>query len=328
VTPRTPTKTQARPESGGGLATWARPRLATVTDYGRRVFNGLAEDNAFFLAGGVAFSLLLALVPFVLLLVVGLSFVLGRSPEQAASTVVALTESFLPRDAFEAAAVLRTIVDDVLRTRGAVGLGAGLGFVWTATRLFGSLRAVLAIVLDRDERSIVAGKLFDVGAAFVTTVLVVLWVVVSTYLTIATDRGTAFLADIGVRLDALGALTYAMGRALGFALLGVTFYGLYRGLPRRRPSREAALVAALIAASLFELARHLYTIFLVQVSPSTLYTGTIAVIVSVVFWVYYGALLFLLGAEVAQAHELRRDELARLASVPDPPAATRSRRPS
>jgi membrane protein len=306
----------------------ARPRLDTVTDYGRRVFNGLAEDNAFFLAGGVAFSLLLALVPFVLLLVVGLSFALGRSPEQATTTVVALTESFLPRDAFEAAAVLRTIVDDVLRTRGAVGIGAGLGFVWTATRLFGSLRAVLAIVLDRDERSIVAGKLFDVGAAFVTTLLVVLWVVLSTYLTIAGDRGTTFLAGLGVRLDALGALSYWLGRALGFSLLCLTFYGLYRGLPRRRPSREAALIAALIAAALFELARHLYTLFVVQLSPSTLYTGTIAVIVSVVFWVYYGALLFLLGAEVAQAHELRRDELARLATVPDPKPATRGRRSS
>jgi membrane protein len=303
-----------------------RPRLATVTDYGRRVVGGLADDNAFFLAGGVAFSLLLALVPFVLLLVVGLSFVLGRSPEQAAITVVALAESFLPRDAFEAAAVLRTIVDDVLRTRGAVGFGAGLGFVWTATRLFGSLRAVLAIVSDRDERGIVVGKLFDVGAAFVTTVLVVLWVVISTYLSIATDRGTAFLAGIGVRLDALGVLSYALGRTVGFVLLGVVFYGLYRGLPRRRPSREACLVAALVAATLFELARHLYALVWGQLSPSTLYTGTIAVIVSVVFWVYYAALLFLLGAEVAQAHELRRHELARLASVPDPSVSAPSRR--
>lgn len=307
----------------------ARPRLATVTDYVRRVFKGLAEDNAFFLAGGVAFSLLLALVPFVLLLVVGLSFALGRTPEQAAETVVALTESFLPRNAVEAAAVLRSIVDDVLRTRGAVGIGAAVGFVWTATRLFGSLRAVLAIVLDREERGIVAGKLFDVLAAFATSILVVLWVVVSTYFTMATDRGTAFLADLGVRLEAVGALSYGLGRALGFTLLCVTFYGIYRGLPRTRPSREAALIASLVAAVLLEVARQLYTVFLVQISPSSLYTGTIAVIVSVVFWVYYGALLFLLGAEVAQAHELRREELSRLASVPDPaPAATRKSRSS
>jgi hypothetical protein len=46
--------------------------------------------------------------------------------------------------------------------------------------------------------------------------------------------------------------------------------------------------------------------------PSSLYTGTIAVVVAVVFWTYYGALLFLLGGELAQAVELRRLELAAL----------------
>lgn len=294
------------------------PRVDTVADYVRRVWNGLAEDNAFFLAGGIAFSLLLALVPLVLLLVVGLSFTLGRHPEQALGTVVRLTETFLPADAFEAGAVLRTMVEDVLRTRGAVGIGAAIGFVWTSTRLFGSLRAVLSLVLDRSDRGIVAGKLFDVVASFATTLLVVLWVVVSTYLSIASERGTELLAHLGVRLEAIGALTYVGGRVASFVLLALTFYGLYRGLPRRRPSMQATLLAALVAATLFELARHLFTLVIGVASPGTLYTGTIAVIVSVVFWMYYGAILFVLGAEVAQAHELRAAELAALASVPDP----------
>jgi membrane protein len=58
--------------------------------------------------------------------------------------------------------------------------------------------------------------------------------------------------------------------------------------------------------------------------------------VAVVFWTYYSAFLFLLGGEVAQAYELRRNELARLeasdvaarsvvpaASPTRPPPATR-----
>jgi membrane protein len=39
----------------------------------RRVWNQSAEDNVPFLAGGLAFNTLLALVPFVLLLISGLS---------------------------------------------------------------------------------------------------------------------------------------------------------------------------------------------------------------------------------------------------------------
>ena len=37
-----------------------------------------------------------------------------------------------------------------------------------------------------------------------------------------------------------------------------------------------------------------------------MYTGTIAAVVIVVLWVYYAALIFVLGGEVAQVHELRR----------------------
>lgn len=317
TTPKLP-RTPVPPERVGWRAVLARPRLAVVADYSRRVYNGLANDNAFFLAGGVAFSLLLALVPFVLLLVVALTFALGRRPEQAAETVVSLAEMFLPRDSFEAGAVLRTIVDDVLRTRGAVGIGAALGFVWTSTRLFGSLRAVLSIVLDRSERGIVAGKLFDVVAALLTSLLVLVWVVLVTYLSIATNQGASLLQSLGVQMETLGTLSYLVGRAVGFGLVAFTFYALYHGLPRKRPSREAAWLAALVASSLFEIARHVYAMLLVQFSPGSLYTGTIAVIVSIVFFVYYGAFLFLLGAEVAQAHELRHEELARLRATPAP----------
>ncbi len=304
----TPPRIQAPPDVDGWRTFFVRPRVAIFADYARRVYNGLANDNAFFLAGGVAFSLLLALVPFVLLLVVGLTFAFGRSPEDAAATVVDLATRFLPRDAFEFGAVLRTIVDDVLRTRGAVGIGAALGFVWTSTRLFGSLRAVLSIVMDRNERGIVAGKLFDVFAAAAATLLVVVWVIISTYLSIATDTGTSLLADLGVRMETLGTLTYILGRVIGFSLIVFTFYAMYHGLPRNRHSRAAAFTGAVVASILFEIARYLFALLVVRFAPGSLYTGTIAVIVSVVFWVYYAALLFLVGAEVAQAHEQRRDE--------------------
>jgi len=132
------------------------------------------------------------------------------------------------------------------------------------------------------------------------------------------------LANLGVRMETLGTLTYLIGRGLGFALVAFTFYALYHGLPRKRPSREAAWLAALVASSLFEIARQMFAVLFVRFSPSSLYTGSIAVIVSIVFFVYYGAVLFLLGAEVAQAHELRREELVRLRSVPEPVLRTRS----
>jgi membrane protein len=198
----------------------------------------------------------------------------------------------------------------VLKTRGAVSLYAAIGFAWFSTRLFGSLRSVLALIFDGTDRGIVAGKVFDFGATIVATVAVAAYVVFSTYLDLATTRGLSLLSALGLRESAMNGITYVTGRAVALALVFVLFLALYRGLPRRRPRLRVAVVGAGTASVLFEIARHVFALIVRHFDPSSLYTGTIAAVVAVVFWTYYGALLFMIGGEVAQAWELRRGQLA------------------
>ena len=265
-----------------------------------------------FLAGGLAFNVLLALLPFVLLLISGLSFLLGREPEQAANTVTALVDRLLPSGATAPGELLRGVVADVHNTRGAVTAYSAIGFAWFSTRLSGSLRSVLALIFDGTDRGIVAGKIFDFVATIIATVAIVVYVVISTYVDLATTRGLALLQETGLRSEAMGAVGYVLGRLMALAVVFVLFYAMYRGLPRRRPSMRIAAVGAVTASILFEIARHLFVLIVARFDPSSLYTGTIAAIVAIVFWTYYGALLFLIGGEVAQAYDLRRAELAAL----------------
>src|SRR6188768_1489771 len=86
-------------------------------DVVRRVWVQSAEDNVFFLAGGLAFNVLLALLPFMLLLVSGMALLLGAQPEQAARTIVGLMQAFLPDDAPSATELLRSVIEDVQRTK-------------------------------------------------------------------------------------------------------------------------------------------------------------------------------------------------------------------
>lgn len=281
-------------------------------DIVRRVWRQSAEDNVPFLAGGLAFNILLALLPFVLLLMAGLSFLLGSEPAEAAATVTALIERLLPNDAPSASDLLRGIITDVLATRGTVTVYSAIGFAWFSTRLFGSLRSVLALIFDGTDRGIVAGKLFDFGATIIATLLVVVYVVFSAYLDLATTRGLALLREIGLREGAMSGVAYVVGRLLALSVVLSLFYALYRGLPRRRPTLSVSLVGAATATLLFEVARHAFAIVVRHVDPGSLYTGSIAAIVAVVFWTYYSAFLFLIGGEVAQAFDLRRGELAAL----------------
>ena len=48
----------------------------TLRDYAKRVWDNSGEDNVLFLAGGIAFNLILAALPFILLLVAGVTLLL------------------------------------------------------------------------------------------------------------------------------------------------------------------------------------------------------------------------------------------------------------
>jgi membrane protein len=279
----------------------------SVRDYAKRVWDNSGEDNVFFLASGVAFNILLAALPFILLLISGLAHVLNRSLDQSSAEVIALVDRLLPQHVENPNNPVHALVDDAVRVSGAVGLWSAVGFVWFSTRLFGSLRAVLAEVFDIEhERGIVQGKIFDIQLTVVSTVLVTAYFLLTAYLAVATTRGVAVLRAIGLRESVMGGLEYWMGRLLAFAFLIAMFYGLYRYLPLRRIRPRTALLAAFFTSVMFELARNVFTAYVARANPGSIYTGTIAAIIILVLWVYYAALIFVLGGEVAQVYDLRR----------------------
>src|SRR5262249_19835435 len=155
------------------------------------------EDNIFFLASGIAFNLLLAIVPFFLLLASGLAYFLKQSPDVTASEIQALADRLLPPHAETTQGGLHQLLADILKTHGAVTLYSAIGFVWFSTRLFGTLRSVLAHVFDVEhERGIVRGKIFDIQITIVATLLLVGYSALSAYLAIATSRGVRVLEDL------------------------------------------------------------------------------------------------------------------------------------
>ena len=283
-------------------------RLAwTLRDFAKRVWDNSGEDNIFFLAGGIAFNLLLAAVPFVLLLIAGLGYLVGDASGRPVDVVAAILHRLLPPGVTPGEGTIEAALESIVANRGQVGLYSAILFVWLSTRLFGSLRSVLAEVFDiENERGIVAGKLFDVKVTVLGTVLFVAYAVVNTYVETARSEGFALLRALGLRQDVMGWLEYTTGRVLAFVFIVLLFYALYKTLPNRRVRWQMASIAALFAAGLFEVARSLFTIYVARFNPGSVYTGTLTAFVVFVVWVYYAAMLFILGGEVGQVYELRR----------------------
>jgi membrane protein len=280
----------------------------TVLDYLKRIWDNSAEDNVLFLASGIAFNILLAAIPFFLLLLTGLTYLLPAITDVAPTTAVhEFVDRLLPVQSAATGAWVHGMLNDVVRTRGSVTIYSAVIFVWLSTRLFGSLRTALADVFDiENERSILRGKIFDIEITVVATVLFVASTVVSSYLALGTTRGLNVLLQLGLRKDVMSDLEYWIGRALAYVFITMMFFALYKYLPIRKVRTRTALLAAAFSGFLFEAAKNVFRIVILSISPQTVYTGTIAALVIVVVWVYYAALIFLIGGEVGQVYELRR----------------------
>jgi membrane protein len=98
-----------------------------------------------------------------------------------------------------------------------------------------------------------------------------------------------------------------LGEVLGLLFLVALFFLLYRHAALRRVRWQAALVASTFAAVAFELAKRLFALYLARVGGPGAATAVTSVgpIVVFVIWVYYSALVFLLGGVIAETWELR-----------------------
>ncbi|MGI9078748.1 MAG: YihY/virulence factor BrkB family protein [Gemmatimonadaceae bacterium] len=279
----------------------------TVRDYVKRVYDNAGDDNIFFLTGGITFNVLRAAVPFFLLLLSGLGYLLDQDQTKSSQAVWAFVDSLLPPHAETAESSIHKILDDIVKARGSVGLIGLIAFVWFSTGLFGTLRTVLAEVFDiQDTRGVIGGKLFDIKITVVATVLFVAYTILNAYVGIATDRGVRVIAGLGVRAEVIGRAEYYLAKGIALMAIVSMFFALYKYLPSRRIRWQAAMMGAIFTATFFEIARNLFTAYLRSFNPGSLYTGTLYTIVVIVFWVYYSAFFFIVGGELGQVYELRR----------------------
>src|SRR5881275_616835 len=98
----------------------------TLRDYAKRVWDNSGEDNVLFLAGGVAFNLILAAVPLILLLVTGVTYalrlVVHDAPVNSAQQVYDYIDRLLPAHGHESNSSIDKLILDIVQTRGRVGL--------------------------------------------------------------------------------------------------------------------------------------------------------------------------------------------------------------
>ncbi len=299
--------------------TWLGRAAVAVThfwealkDYIPRVIEKSDDDNVFVLASGMTFSVLVAAVPFLFIVVSLISFTLEAAASAAGVEPVDQLRNYLdviiPVLGGEAGGGERSLPEEVIERTISQGQTIGLigfvAFVWFSTRLFGSVRAVLREIFDlRQTRGLIQGKIFDAEMVLVSSVLVILNIGITIAVTVMKSRAIALLGLSPVSIGILES-TYAWTTAVAFIFL--LFLLVYKFVPARRVPWRMAITAAVFTAACWEILKVGFAFYLTQIADYTSVYGGIATLVVVVIWLYYLSIAFIIGAEVAQVRELRR----------------------
>lgn len=305
VKPETP-RPESAPHAAGTVS--LRARIArgggTARDFVRQVYQKADQDNIFFMAGAISFNILVAVIPLILA-VVGIAGTVLRNisaepAELLLSNITANLPSVSPEFTEKVRGVLAGLID---QSAGFIGVGTAI-LAWFATRLFGTLRTVLREVFDISQgRGIIAGKIFDIKMVLTAGILLIINVALTFALDLAFATGTRILPLTPGQIDAFR-LYY--GRALAFLVVWVMFLLIYRYLPVRRTQWRIALEAATFTAVLYEIMKQLFSWYVTRVADYSSTYGTLSTLVILYLWIYYSAIAFILGAEIAQVAAMRR----------------------
>ncbi len=264
---------------------------------------------------------MLAAVPFVLLLLVLFTvLVQGLAPEGTTLDPDSLFHRFLPphnslpsQDPF---GPVERLLTRIFENRGNLSLVAVPSFLWLSTRLFASMRNSLNFVYDVASRpgasrgiivTFLRNKARDAALALTVATLFLINTVFSAGLVLARSRSeAAVLSSYTLLVSTVGRLFTEL---VGFAFSISLFFVIYRFASPRRMSVTSVLIASTFSAFGFEIAKRLYGLYLARsVLPGSAFGGgaQLGALVLFVLWVYYMAVVFLIGGVVAERWEALR----------------------
>lgn len=278
--------------------------LAGVRDFSGRVFRKAGQDDIFFLSGGIAFNILLGAVPFILLLVSLFGLVLKArvpDPQQAAIDYVF---AILPASA-NLELWVREQIGNLLTDIPSFGIIGLVLLIWVSTRLIGSLRSALRGVFDvQEERGIIQGKLFDARMVVVAGTLFVANTAITVLLEVVQTYGIELL---GLRQgETVRSLQVFLAQLLAYGFIFLMFLLIYRYLPARRIPWRIALVSATFSSIVFELLKSAFAWYVTYLANYSTTYGYLTSLIVLVFWIYYSAVVFVLGGEVGYVYASNR----------------------
>ena len=247
------------------------------------------EDNGFFLSSGIAFNILIGLIPFIMLLLALIGTYLYNNQEVLNHFLAYARDAAPTLDA----KAMKTLTD-VIQNRQIVGILGIVGLLWISTRVFSSLRIALNIVFGAEKRQAML-------RGIVVDLLMVVLVGILLFVSMILSPLVIFLQGYQGRIPmAIGpTIQWTLKYLLPFFLTCCMFFLIYKIIPNKKVLFTSALQAALFAGLLWELAKHLFAWYVLHLARYSIFYGSLSTLAIFVLWVYYSSTILVVGGELA-----------------------------
>jgi membrane protein len=268
------------------------------------LFKRMDQHNLFFAGAGISFSLFLGMIPFILLIFSLLGNIFDQSVIE--EQIRNLIDQSIPYPAYAnyVKKVIAARLPEVIGYRTmAFYIGIG-GLVFTSTWIFSSIRTTLNQIFDvKVERGFIYGLIRDI----MMVILLVFLISLSTFIIPAVNiiyeltKNTEMLQSLDIS-SIWNTLVYISSLVIMFGL----FFALYYLIPYEQLGKKVAALSAIWTTFLWEVARIVFGYYINNILRTNPFYGAFVLIIAILFWVYYSACLFIVGAEIGQLYRERR----------------------
>lgn len=265
-----------------------------------------ADDNHLFLfSAGLAFSLLICIMPFILLLISLLGNLLAN--ESIRGQLANFFQAVIPYSKYADFVnnVVSDRVEEIKNYKNVAGYIGLVGLFFAASGFFSTLRTILNRSFQvTKSKNILIGKLRDFGmiltlvfSFLAITLILPFW---EALLDAIPKVAEIPFIDVNIIKRTISVFSSPV-------LLFALFFIFYKLIPYGRMSKKVVAVSALWATILWTLAETLFGYFLVNFAAFNRIYGTYVFFIVVIFWIYYSAIVFILGAQIGQLYRERKE---------------------
>ena len=259
-----------------------------------RTAEGSGNHDAAHMAAGVAYYAFLSVFP----LLLGLIAVFGYFLPSVDLQTQLLT--YVGDNIPGATDILQQNITNIIELRGTMGILSIVLFLWGASAMFRAVNRAINRAWDISRyRSFFLRKAREMSMVLGIGILFLLSLGASAIISIV--RGVADLPPGGLMIIDVGT------KLVAFLLILAVFLLVYKYVPNTRTSWRDIWPGALLASILFEIARTLLVFYLANSANYQLLYGSIASIIVLLTWIYYSALIMVLGAEFTVQYSHMRE---------------------